>query len=574
MARLAPPRFHRNNPRPSFGSALLQPTTAPVILIPPRYSPSLHLSHHQVKQPAGTPTNTITITNNITTAPIMAGSLIDLQPLIAHPQSPNSQLEAQLLDTLDAAINALSPTELSAETTAGELDNRYPAGRGAEDVEAYLWTLWTLYLNVAKKVPANDVRQQLLVTVVKKLKAKDRETLSLWGNDTKIWSDLPMLGPCMREAWNTRPSFNGTGQDASAVTEWISLNSFAARILGAEVQLWDNFAIWELRGVLEEKLSTSSSARDAQLAAACEWITHAGKYIHAKGHGGGGEPLDEAEARALKPGRLLADAKPGFSDERWVFWRERLAELVKESSSDALKEQVEQPLHATRAASAAVAHEPTTPPITLDFVFSCVHHVTILLLVVFQDRDLLLLAHLLAAHGARALAAQPGPDALEVEAVAALAGQLDDETPLVLEVGDLADGAVVVGGERLAVDAVNGVDEGLIDAAQAGGRVVDVVLEGRDELLEEVAVVGGRRGAVQRLELVLQQAEESGRVDGRGRGVRVVVVVVVLLVVGVGGGVGFAEGVEEGEEGGHVYAACRAPGLGELDIVFDWLSCQ
>lgn len=269
----------------------------------------------------------------------MAGSLIDLQPLIAHPKSASSPLEAQLLDILDAAINALSPTELSAETTAGELDTRYPAGKGPDKAEDFLWTLWTLFLNVARKVPATDARQQLLVSVVRKLKAKDRETVQLWGNDTNVWGDLPMLGPCMREAWNTRPSFDGTGQDASAVTDWISLTSFAARVLGAELQPWDNFAIWELRTVLEENESTSESVRDAQLATVCEWITHAGKYLYEKGRSAG-TPLDDADARSLKTGKLLGDVKPGLSNERWVFWRERLTELGKSGSNDALKDKV------------------------------------------------------------------------------------------------------------------------------------------------------------------------------------------------------------------------------------------
>lgn len=34
---------------------------------------------------------------------------------------------------------------------------------------------------------------------------------------------------------------------------------------------------------------------------------------------------------------------------------------------------------------------------------------------------------------------------------------------------------------------------------------------------------------------------------------------------------GFAELVEEGEEGGHIYAAAGATGFGEFDIVFDFV---
>jgi hypothetical protein len=269
----------------------------------------------------------------------MAGSMIDLQPLISRPKSDSSPLEAQLLDVFDAALNAHSPSEQTAEKTAAKLDAQYPAGKGPDKAEDYLWTLWSFFLDVVRKVPSGDARLQLLVGVVQKLKAKHNETVELWGNDTKVWADLPMFGPCMREAWNTRPSFNGTGQDASSVTSWLSLNTFAARVLGAELQLWDNLAVWELRAALEEDESLSDSARKAQLATACEWIIHAGKYLFEKGHKG--EKLDESDRRSLQTGKLLADAEPGFSDARWKFWHERLVELGKGIDNDGLKQKVD-----------------------------------------------------------------------------------------------------------------------------------------------------------------------------------------------------------------------------------------
>lgn len=88
-----------------------------------------------------------------------------------------------------------------------------------------------------------------------------------------------------------------------------------------------------------------------------------------------------------------------------------------------------------------------------------------------------------------------------------LARQLDDKTPLVLEVGHLADGAVVVLGESLAVDAVERVDKLLRHALQPRRGVVDVVLERSDEGLEKGAVVLGRARGVEGLELVLEEAE-------------------------------------------------------------------
>lgn len=137
-----------------------------------------------------------------------------------------------------------------------------------------------------------------------------------------------------------RPALDGTGQDASAIAEWVSLNSFAARVLGGSLQSWENFAIWELRDSLEED-PASSTARDAHLATASQWFIYAGKVLYDLSRNP--TELDEASARALTTGKLL-DAKPGFSEERWKFWRQRLAELVKETQSKELKETVDKAL--------------------------------------------------------------------------------------------------------------------------------------------------------------------------------------------------------------------------------------
>ena len=69
--------------------------------------------------------------------------------------------------------------------------------------------------------------------------------------------------------------FDGSDRDNEAIREWISLNSFAARMFGTKLQSWDNFAIWELRSGLEEPPLSTPSAKETSLATACEWITHA-----------------------------------------------------------------------------------------------------------------------------------------------------------------------------------------------------------------------------------------------------------------------------------------------------------
>ncbi|POR35209.1 Putative oxidoreductase [Tolypocladium paradoxum] len=268
-------------------------------------------------------------------SPAMA-STIDLGTISAD--SDGSPLVPKIRGILSAAVNDLPPTAQSAERTAGELDALYPAG-DTQAVEGFLWALWSLLIGVAQKIPADDPRQQLLAQTVQELVGKRDDEVVLWNQTTRVWSELPMLGPCMREAWDLSPMYDGSDGDNAAIQEWISLNSFAARILGANLQTWVNLAIWEFRSGLEEPPPPSQAAKDTALATACEWITHAGKALHEQG--GRVQQLDAMEQRALKPGKLFENGKPGLSDERWRFWRERMGVMGAGAGSGELKERAQ-----------------------------------------------------------------------------------------------------------------------------------------------------------------------------------------------------------------------------------------
>lgn len=110
----------------------------------------------------------------------------------------SSDAAADLIKVFDAAING----NASAEATAAKIDEMFPKGQSAKVMEDFTWTLWTLFLSIAQKVPAEDERQQLLVDMVATLKAKDHGTITMWDQQCALWGDLPMLGPCMRDAWN------------------------------------------------------------------------------------------------------------------------------------------------------------------------------------------------------------------------------------------------------------------------------------------------------------------------------------------------------------------------------------
>lgn len=128
---------------------------------------------------------------------------IDLSAVGAD--SDGSPLVPKILAVLSAAVNDPPPAGLSAEGAAAELDALYPAG-DAKAAEGFLWALWSLLIGVAQKIPADDPRQQLLAEVVRELAGKRDEEVVLWNQKTRVWSELPMLGPCMREAWNREPT--------------------------------------------------------------------------------------------------------------------------------------------------------------------------------------------------------------------------------------------------------------------------------------------------------------------------------------------------------------------------------
>lgn len=256
---------------------------------------------------------------SFSTSNTMASLNVDVKSLISK-DGDSKDLESKLANILDQALNGDGKN--AAESIATKIDELYASGYNTDEkAEDFLYTLWTFYINAAKKLNADDERQKLLVQAVQDLKEhKDRGTAKIWGEDRKVWGDVSMLGSCMRDAWNFAP------EDDASDTEfevWVSLTSFAARLLGQEITSWTNFAIWSLRSALEEE-QTSSTSKTRAVKVAQQWIEHASAVLEKKSREV--EELNEAEKRMLKPGKLF-EGEPGFSEKRWAFWKQRLEEL-------------------------------------------------------------------------------------------------------------------------------------------------------------------------------------------------------------------------------------------------------
>jgi len=278
-------------------------------------------------------------------APVDVTSILERQK---QPES-TSAIESQLALIINTNLNnEPRPGHLEAEAVGGTIDELYASGYASDDkAEQFFWTLWTFYLEVVKRVPADDNdKQQFLVDTIDRLRVKERGSVKVWRTDTRVWRDLSMLGPCMREAWNYTPKFDNSDTDNAGIKGWTGLNAFAARILGAEVMTWDNFAIWALREALETP-PQNDTARDAHLGVASEWIMHAGKYLQQKS--AKSQNLDDADKRALKPGKLFEGGESGLSTARWKFWQGKMETLAKETSNEEVKAKVKKALESAKS---------------------------------------------------------------------------------------------------------------------------------------------------------------------------------------------------------------------------------
>lgn len=110
--------------------------------------------------------------------------------------------------------------------------------------------------------------------------------------------------------------------------EWINLNAFVARLVGAELVDWETYPIWSLRDAFEEDFRTVSE-NDINALVAAQWMSHAGSLIY---------DLCVEESAVDNPkitkGGSLFDGECGFNRKRWAFWKTRATKLIGEVSVD------------------------------------------------------------------------------------------------------------------------------------------------------------------------------------------------------------------------------------------------
>ena len=231
----------------------------------------------------------------------------------------NDAVEAYYRTTLGEYLNAVGDNALAEATAACALPieqaflDHEPTGEPS--VEFLLECLWVYLIDEAIN-PDESVCVKLvdLVLALQRRGVLAREPggqeCLLWGG--RLWDELPLFGPQMREAWNF------THRDYPA--SYLDSIAFAARLTSAACGKNDAidftlYAMWDFRDSLEhnrEQLDEMGLHHDPEdlLIGVVQWLKLCGPVLAALA---AGHPEDDG-----------AD----FSVPRWNRWRERLADIA------------------------------------------------------------------------------------------------------------------------------------------------------------------------------------------------------------------------------------------------------
>jgi hypothetical protein len=236
-----------------------------------------------------------------------------------------------------------------------------PADRYHVSTEGGLGRLWLSVNHASRKLlwAGDDSRQMLkLVQLVQTLKMRPNPPLPeaatpalrndwIWKSG-KLWSDLTLLGPSMRESWNDAPG--GTmGFTELEVKAWERENAFVAHLTATGTACYLNYGVWAMRDALEGGIAQMNQMRytpefkarvvEVTLGVTVVWLLIAGKQVY------------QCSVETVEPGSVMENGMVSawttsseISDARWRFWRKRLAKIARDEKVSALSRS-----HAVRA---------------------------------------------------------------------------------------------------------------------------------------------------------------------------------------------------------------------------------
>ncbi|KAG6354092.1 hypothetical protein INS49_005063 [Diaporthe citri] len=213
--------------------------------------------------------------------------------------------------------------------------------------EDFTWNTWKVFTYTAACIPPDHSAQNVLVQILLALQAAEAP-----------WKDLPEFSMFMRDEWNESPTFEAIDSDNDqklSLDEWISLNSFIARVFRDVQPSFRTFGIWELRSGLEGEVTKDDEGKplpqagvDTRVRVAAEWIIRAGDKLWRDSLLGVWAEETASTGRAYIGGKLIP-ATRGLNLERWGFWKRRFAEVRGDVQDEAARDAVGRALEAMTA---------------------------------------------------------------------------------------------------------------------------------------------------------------------------------------------------------------------------------
>ncbi|KAL1869621.1 hypothetical protein Daus18300_005475 [Diaporthe australafricana] len=141
-------------------------------------------------------------------------------------------------------------------------------------LSGYLLHVWTMFIELGKRIPHNDPAQEKLVDLLKELVHLPPMEVRTWEGNDAPWTDLPTLDDALIAAWDDL--YDPEVQMSDPEGHWINYFAFLGRLVAADVTPdWWEIPSITLKEVLAEDVTPNYLTVYKTMALA-EYMNHAG----------------------------------------------------------------------------------------------------------------------------------------------------------------------------------------------------------------------------------------------------------------------------------------------------------
>ncbi|CAN8104641.1 unnamed protein product [Discula destructiva] len=175
-------------------------------------------------------------------------------------------------------------TSMKASECAARVDDIYwsfflpldPLQAQMEDriLSGYLLHVWTMFIELGKRIPYNDDGQDKLVELLRELVHLPPMEVRTWDGNDAPWTDLPTLDDALLSAWDDL--YDPEIQDSEPENAWLNYFGFLGRLVAADVTPdWWEIPATTLKEVLAEEVNPTPLTKSKTMALA-EFMNQAG----------------------------------------------------------------------------------------------------------------------------------------------------------------------------------------------------------------------------------------------------------------------------------------------------------